>query len=434
MRDCTICPHLSNGHPMLNPIQWLNFGLPLKCKGNNLYDGGVEAVKDAVEGRMERFSVWYWVRSGSESGRESGASGKVCVLSDLSLQPCGLCHHKTLAVWLSFVLQQTTNFVLKHGTNFLKHVRNTGPQDHQKRQRTSAFVPTLGPRFLEAAGKGTVRASVFSFGPELSSVAKNGANVACGVPLGMFSAKAKPGNICFIRPGLKSIKDTAPTGVGPGLRPVNTLPQERELPISPRVQTHRANLGSAGTFLTSLPVLPAGQRADIRRSSPAEAMNASSPRRGLYHCPRESNPNGRQWRVAPPWAYHADPLGTSAWIILVIPVAEPICFQLRYLHTSTWVGPTRIRGVVTLQRPPGYSPAALLRPECGPRISQIRVSNTRLAQAASGCAPSVDVLLIFDVLSSRVCGTPLGWVRTSLVGLVITSVWGKKSLPSAPLR
>ncbi|KOX68169.1 Polypeptide N-acetylgalactosaminyltransferase 2 [Melipona quadrifasciata] len=32
-----------------------------------------------------------------------------------------------------------------------------------------------------------------------------------------------------------------------------------------------------------------------------------------------------------------------------------------------------------------------------PRIPQIRVSNTRLAQAASGCAPSVDVLPIFDV-------------------------------------
>ncbi|KOX69472.1 Cytochrome b5 reductase 4 [Melipona quadrifasciata] len=38
-----------------------------------------------------------------------------------------------------------------------------------------------------------------------------------------------------------------------------------------------------------------------------------------------------------------------------------------------------------------------------------------------------------STLSSRVCGTPLGWVRTSLVGLVTTSVWGKESLPSAPL-
>ncbi|KOX74516.1 Tachykinin-like peptides receptor 99D [Melipona quadrifasciata] len=164
--------------------------------------------------------------------------------------------------------------------------------------------------------------------------------------------------------------DTAPTGVGPGIRPVIALLQERELPISPGVQAHGANLGSAGTFLTSLPVLPAGQRADIRCSSPAEAMNASSPRRGLYHCPRESNSNGRQRRVSPPWAYHADPLGTSAWVILVIrvviPGAEPICFPLKYLHTSTWV------------------------------------SNTRLAQAASGCAPSVDVLPIFDVKQQSV--------------------------------
>ncbi|KOX68627.1 hypothetical protein WN51_04113 [Melipona quadrifasciata] len=37
-----------------------------------------------------------------------------------------------------------------------------------------------------------------------------------------------------------------------------------------------------------------------------------------------------------------------------------------------------------------------------PRISQIRVSNTRLVQAASGCAPSVDVLPIFDVKQQSV--------------------------------
>ncbi|KOX78866.1 hypothetical protein WN51_08625 [Melipona quadrifasciata] len=37
-----------------------------------------------------------------------------------------------------------------------------------------------------------------------------------------------------------------------------------------------------------------------------------------------------------------------------------------------------------------------------PRISQIRISNTRLAQAASGCAPSVDVLPIFDVKQQSV--------------------------------
>ncbi|KOX73432.1 hypothetical protein WN51_14478 [Melipona quadrifasciata] len=35
-------------------------------------------------------------------------------------------------------------------------------------------------------------------------------------------------------------------------------------------------------------------------------------------------------------------------------------------------------------------------------ITQIRVSNTRLAQAASGCAPSVDVLPIFDVKQQSV--------------------------------
>ncbi|KOX80302.1 hypothetical protein WN51_08479 [Melipona quadrifasciata] len=37
-----------------------------------------------------------------------------------------------------------------------------------------------------------------------------------------------------------------------------------------------------------------------------------------------------------------------------------------------------------------------------PRIPQIRVSNTRLAQAAGGCAPSVDVLPIFDVKQQSV--------------------------------
>ncbi|KOX71841.1 hypothetical protein WN51_02986 [Melipona quadrifasciata] len=68
-----------------------------------------------------------------------------------------------------------------------------------------------------------------------------------------------------------------------------------------------------------------------------------------------------------------------------------------------------------------------------PRIPQIRVSNTRLAQAASGCAPSVDVLPIFDVKQQSVRNPARGWVPTSLVGLVITSVWGKESLPSAPL-
>ncbi|KAK1116561.1 hypothetical protein K0M31_018282 [Melipona bicolor] len=46
-----------------------------------------------------------------------------------------------------------------------------------------------------------------------------------------------------------------------------------------------------------------------------------------------------------------------------------------------------------------------------PMIPQIQVLNTRLAQAASGCVPSVDVLTDLSTLSSRVCGTLLGGVR-----------------------
>ncbi|KOX75264.1 hypothetical protein WN51_13305 [Melipona quadrifasciata] len=53
--------------------------------------------------------------------------------------------------------------------------------------------------------------------------------------------------------------------------------------------------------------------------------------------------------------------------------------------------------------------------EARPRIPQIRVSNTRLAQAASGCAPSVDVLPIFDV-KQQSGGTPLGMGGPALVG------------------
>ncbi|KOX80806.1 hypothetical protein WN51_03868 [Melipona quadrifasciata] len=45
-----------------------------------------------------------------------------------------------------------------------------------------------------------------------------------------------------------------------------------------------------------------------------------------------------------------------------------------------------------------------------PRIPQIRVSNTRLAQAASGCAPSVDVLPIFDVKQHSVRNPARRWV------------------------
>lgn len=60
-------------------------------------------------------------------------------------------------------------------------------------------------------------------------------------------------------------------------------------------------------------------------------------------------------------AYHVDLFGTSAWVILVVLFAEPICSPMRYLHAATWVGPTRIHGVVTPQRSPGYSPVVLLR-------------------------------------------------------------------------
>ncbi|KOX68866.1 hypothetical protein WN51_06264 [Melipona quadrifasciata] len=51
-----------------------------------------------------------------------------------------------------------------------------------------------------------------------------------------------------------------------------------------------------------------------------------------------------------------------------------------------------------------------------PRIPQIRVSNTRLAsQAASGCAPSVDVLPIFDVKQQSVRNSArMGGAITSL--------------------
>ncbi|KAK1129800.1 hypothetical protein K0M31_019509 [Melipona bicolor] len=80
-------------------------------------------------------------------------------------------------------------------------------------------------------------------------------------------------------------------------------------------------------------------------------------------------------------------------------------------------------------------------PTCSsPTIPRLRVSNTQLAQAAGGCAPSVEVLPIFDVKQAA-CGTPLGMGGDprgpALAGVVITTtsvVWGvKESLPSAPL-
>ena len=44
--------------------------------------------------------------------------------------------------------------------------------------------------------------------PKLSPVPKNEIIVACGMSLGMFRAKARPGNNCFSRPdlGFKNIK------------------------------------------------------------------------------------------------------------------------------------------------------------------------------------------------------------------------------------
>ncbi|KAK1129702.1 hypothetical protein K0M31_019417 [Melipona bicolor] len=47
---------------------------------------------------------------------------------------------------------------------------------------------------------------------------------------------------------------------------------------------------------------------------------------------------------------------------------------------------------------------------CSRLNDKIQFLNFELAQAASGCAPSVEVLPIFDVKQARVCGTPLGWV------------------------
>ncbi|KOX69650.1 hypothetical protein WN51_06536 [Melipona quadrifasciata] len=63
-----------------------------------------------------------------------------------------------------------------------------------------------------------------------------------------------------------------------------------------------------------------------------------------------------------------------------------------------------------------------------PTIPRLRVSNTRLAQAASGCAPSVEVLPIFDVKQAA-CGEQPArrggdWAQPSGV-VITTSVWGK---------
>ncbi|KOX70100.1 hypothetical protein WN51_04840 [Melipona quadrifasciata] len=64
-----------------------------------------------------------------------------------------------------------------------------------------------------------------------------------------------------------------------------------------------------------------------------------------------------------------------------------------------------------------------------PRIPQIRVSNTRLAQAASGCAPSVDVLPIFDVKQQSVRNPARMGDQSPILGLVTTTsvFWVSKS-------
>ncbi|KOX78646.1 hypothetical protein WN51_07507 [Melipona quadrifasciata] len=78
--------------------------------------------------------------------------------------------------------------------------------------------------------------------------------------------------------------------------------------------------------------------------------------------------------------------------------------------------------------------------ECRPRIPQLRVSNTRLAQAASGCAPSAEVLPISDVKQKQSAATPLGGNTarmhgpSSLAGSVINilTTWTRDAVSSGP--
>ncbi|KOX70738.1 hypothetical protein WN51_02162 [Melipona quadrifasciata] len=64
------------------------------------------------------------------------------------------------------------------------------------------------------------------------------------------------------------------------------------------------------------------------------------------------------------------------------------------------------------------TPIVFKNPFCsGPTIPRLRVSNTRLAQAASDCAPSVEVLPISDVKQKNRCGnTAKMHASTSLAG------------------
>ena len=131
-------------------------------------------------------------------------------------------------------------------------------------------------------------------------------------------------------------------------------------PLRTRVQAHESNLGWGRDLSKSLPAKLAG-RDLIRRRSPTETFLPLAYDVGYQPLRRRVQPKWPATQGNPQWAYHADLIGTIAWVILVVPFAESNCSPMRHLHTSTWVGPTRIRGVVTPQRSPGYSPAALLR-------------------------------------------------------------------------
>ncbi|KAK1132836.1 hypothetical protein K0M31_014206 [Melipona bicolor] len=69
----------------------------------------------------------------------------------------------------------------------------------------------------------------------------------------------------------------------------------------------------------------------------------------------------------------------------------------------------------------------------GPTIPRLRDSNTRLAQAASGCAPSIEVLPIFDVKQNSVRNSArMGGQTSPIVGFSYNNKRRKESLPSTP--
>ena len=53
----------------------------------------------------------------------------------------------------------------------------------------------------------------------------------------------------------------------------------------------------------------------------------------------------------PPRISRVNPLGTSDQGRTGATGRRQVCFPMKLLHTSTWVGSTRVRGVVTPQRP-----------------------------------------------------------------------------------